>query len=166
MWLICPSPKLEWMTRSPTAHCLLGEGPAFNFLIAYATVKELEPSLDFKKVCKVSLPKGRSSRISYGRLTILDETYNSSPEAVKAALQLLSSEEGRHFAVLGTMLELGEQSIDLHRQIAEYTIEIGLDGLIIVSNGAEAKVMEKSASSLPYLAVVSSPEFLNYPINS
>ncbi|MEY4073349.1 MAG: hypothetical protein RJA29_706, partial [Pseudomonadota bacterium] len=36
----------------------------------------------------------------------LDETYNASPEAVLAALDLLAAQPGRRFAVLGTMLGL------------------------------------------------------------
>ena len=66
------------------------------------------------------MPGGRNRRIRHGALTLLDETYNASPEAVLAALQLLAEQPGRRFAVLGTMLELGESSLALHRQVAEW----------------------------------------------
>ncbi|MCH9714441.1 MAG: UDP-N-acetylmuramyl peptide synthase, partial [Cyanobacteria bacterium] len=93
-----------------------------------------------------------------GGLTVLDETYNASPEAVLAALDLLAAKYGRRFAVLGTMLELGEQSEALHRRVAERALERGLDGLVVVAAGAEAAVMAEAAAGLPRLAVVETPE--------
>ena len=47
-------------------------------------------------------------------VTVLDESYNASPEAVMAALELLAVQPGRRFAVLGTMRELGDRSVELH----------------------------------------------------
>jgi UDP-N-acetylmuramoyl-tripeptide--D-alanyl-D-alanine ligase len=54
--------------------------------------------------------------------TIIDDTYNSSPAAVSAALDTLAlikenSGAGRRIAVLGDMLELGRHSVDEHRKI-------------------------------------------------
>jgi len=95
---------------------------------------------------------------------VLDETYNASPEAVMAALALLARQPGRRFAVLGTMLELGEQSVALHRQVAADAATLGLDGLVIVSDGAEAEAMADAAAALPRLAVVSKPEQAAIPL--
>ena len=61
-------------------------------------------------------------------------------------------------AVLGTMLELGEQSLALHRQVAERALALGLDGLVIVDGGPEGQVMAAAAQGLPRLALVTSPE--------
>ena len=63
----------------------------------------------------------------------MNETYNSSPEAVQASLNLLVGFPGRHFAVLGTMLELGDHSISCHEQIATYVVRLGIDGLELKS---------------------------------
>ena len=89
---------------------------------------------------------------------MLDETYNASPEAVLAALELLNSQPGRRFAVLGKMLELGDQSLELHRQVGSRAAELGLDGLVVVAEGAEGEAMLAAAAGLPRLVGVASPE--------
>ena len=104
------------------------------------------------------MPTGRNRRFKVGSLTVLDETYNASPETVIAALDVLVSQPGRHFAVLGTMMELGEKSLAFQRQIVERVVELELDGLVVVADGMEAEVMEVAASSLPRHEVVSTPE--------
>jgi UDP-N-acetylmuramoyl-tripeptide--D-alanyl-D-alanine ligase len=88
---------------------------------------------------------------------VLDETYNASPEAMLAALELLASRPGRRFAVLGTMLELGDRSLDLHRRVARRAAELGLDGLVIVDGAAEGAAMEEAAAAMPRLVRVGSP---------
>lgn len=49
-----------------------------------------------------------------GSLTIIDDSYNASPAAVRAALDSLRAVEGRRIAVLGDMRELGALSDDAH----------------------------------------------------
>ena len=111
------------------------------------------------------MPGGRNRRLVQGGLTLLDETYNASPEAVMAALALLSSQPGRRFAVLGTMLELGAQSLQLHADVATLAAALKLDGLVVVDGGAEGRAMAHAAASLPRLAVVSSPEDAAQPLD-
>ena len=65
---------------------------------------------------------------------------------------------GRRFAVLGTMLELGERSLELHSSVAERARQLGLDGLVVVDDGAEGRLMEQAAAGLPRLARVATPE--------
>jgi len=81
-----------------------------------------------------------------------------------AALDLLAAQPGRRFAVLGTMLELGDQSVALHRQVAERAAALGLDGLVIVASGAEAEAMAEAAAPLPRLEVVAQPELAAAPL--
>ncbi len=138
---------------------------ARNFLLAFAVAKELDIPLQFLNDLKVEIPLGRNGCLNYGALTVLDESYNSSPEAVRASFDLLVSKPGRHFAVIGTMLELGEKSVELHRKVAEWAVEIGLDGMVIVSQGKEAEEMAKEAKTLPNLAIVSTPEEAAKPLN-
>jgi UDP-N-acetylmuramyl pentapeptide synthase len=72
-------------------------------------------------------PRGRMHLISGIKDTLLiDDTYNSSPAAVMAALDALSlvKPTGRTIAVLGDMLELGRHSVEEHRKVGAYAASI------------------------------------------
>ena len=145
---------------------LEGRHNARNLLLAVAVARHLGIALSELEQLTVAVPGGRNRRLQQGGLTVLDETYNASPEAVLAALDLLATQPGRRFAVLGSMLELGESSVELHRRVAERAVERGLDGLVVVSGGAEAQAMAEAAAALPRLAVVDTPEQAADPLAS
>ena len=143
---------------------LEGRHNARNLLLAAAVAEELGVGTGQLQGMQVSMRGGRNRRIQLGGLTVLDETYNASPEAVLAALELLAAQPGRRFAVLGTMLELGDRSLELHRQVAARAADLGLDGLIVVADGAEGEVMQQAAASLPNLARVRLPDQAAAPL--
>jgi UDP-N-acetylmuramoyl-tripeptide--D-alanyl-D-alanine ligase len=145
---------------------LAGRHNARNLLLAVAVARELGVPAAALAELRVQVPGGRNRRLQLGGLTVLDETYNASPEAVLAALELLASEPGRRFAVLGTMLELGEQSLEQHRRMASWAAELGLDGLVIVDAGAEGRAMAEAAAALPRVAVVPDPNAAAAPLAS
>ena len=113
---------------------------------------------------QVKVPGGRNRRLHQGGLTVLDESYNASPEAVLAALDLLAVQPGRRFAVLGTMLELGDRSVELHAAVAARAAELALDGLVLVAADPEAAAMAAAAAALDRLAVVSTPDAAAEPL--
>lgn len=53
-------------------------------------------------------------------LKVIDDTYNASVPAVKAAIDLLGAFAAQRWLVLGNMAELGEESLALHREVGEY----------------------------------------------
>ncbi|PIZ76473.1 MAG: hypothetical protein COY04_01340 [Parcubacteria group bacterium CG_4_10_14_0_2_um_filter_7_35_8] len=86
-------------------------------------------------------PRGRMNLIKGIKHTlIIDDTYNSSPKAAFAALEVLKKfplKEGkRKFAVLGDMLELGSFTREGHEEVGRRAFEAGLDGLITVGEKA------------------------------
>jgi UDP-N-acetylmuramoyl-tripeptide--D-alanyl-D-alanine ligase len=135
---------------------LAGVHNARNLLLALAVAEALGVAVERLASLDVEVPGGRSRRLRLGGVDLLDETYNASPEAVLAALDLLAGLGGRRFAVLGTMLELGDRSLELHAAVARRARELGLDGLVVVDGGAEGAAMLEAATGLPRLVRVAS----------
>ena len=130
---------------------LAGQHNALNYLAALAVAKTL--NLDGSALTAgvdVAIPGGRSRRYELTNdVVILDETYNAGLESMLAALRLLSDTPGkRHIAVLGTMKELGDWSVPLHRQVGEMVKHLNLDGLLILADEAEAEAMTIAALPL------------------
>lgn len=75
---------------------------------------------------KFSLPLGRMNLLSGIKNTfIIDDTYNSSTVSAVSALKVLKNiEASRKIAVLGDMLELGEETESGHRSLAGKFLEI------------------------------------------
>ena len=143
---------------------LEGVHHARNLMLAMAVARELGLEPERWRPLQVDLPGGRSRRLQQNGVLVLDETYNASPEAVLAALELLAQQPGRRFAVLGTMLELGEQSLALHRSVAERARQLDLDGLVIVDQGEEGAAMVEAATGLSRLRQVDCPEAAAEPL--
>jgi UDP-N-acetylmuramoyl-tripeptide--D-alanyl-D-alanine ligase len=61
--------------------------------------------------------------------TVVDDCYNANPGSVRAAIDMLAACPGRRTLLLGAMLELGEHSETLHREVGEYALAAGIDQL-------------------------------------
>jgi UDP-N-acetylmuramoyl-tripeptide--D-alanyl-D-alanine ligase len=80
---------------------------------------------------KLQPATGRGTRITLrvpgGTALLIDESYNANPASMRAALALLGQApvdgRGRRVAVLGDMLELGNQGVTLHRDLAASAAE-------------------------------------------
>jgi len=62
----------------------------------------------------------RSTIVDFGPIKVLDDSYNASPDSMIAALDLLASLPGRHVAILGEMLELGDAAEAEHRRVGAH----------------------------------------------
>jgi UDP-N-acetylmuramoyl-tripeptide--D-alanyl-D-alanine ligase len=71
-------------------------------------------------------------------VTVINDAYNANPESVRAALQALGhlAQDGRAFAILGHMAELGAISRASHEDVGEFAARAGLAGLIAVGDEA------------------------------
>jgi UDP-N-acetylmuramoyl-tripeptide--D-alanyl-D-alanine ligase len=87
-------------------------------------------------LARVVAPAGRGARTlleagEKGSILLIDESYNANPASVRAALAAMASTprdaHPRRVAVLGDMLELGEASPDLHRELKEAVDAAGVD---------------------------------------
>jgi UDP-N-acetylmuramyl pentapeptide synthase len=102
-------------------------------------------------------PKGRMNIIpGLNGSTLIDDTYNSSPDAVRAALETLKSitTAGRKIAILGDMMELGKYSADEHRAIGR---EASGAASILITIGLRSRAMAEEAvkNGMPASAVQS-----------
>jgi UDP-N-acetylmuramoyl-tripeptide--D-alanyl-D-alanine ligase len=105
---------------------------------------------------QIQLTVGRLTRFERGGITLIDDTYNASPDSMVAALDTLASlpGSGRRIAILGRMGELGEHAAAGYERVGK-TAASSLDTLICV--GVEAAAMAESAeiSGLSDVHVVS-----------
>src|SRR5690606_1552460 len=73
-----------------------------------------------------------------GGWTVIDDAYNSSPEALERALRTLGASDGRRLALLGEMLELGPASVALHERCGRIAGAMNLAALVTVGGSAAA----------------------------
>lgn len=71
-------------------------------------------------------------------VTILDDSYNASPESMRAAFRALRAvaDGGTSWAVIGEMLEMGEASIRAHDDLGIDAVRLGISHLVVVGAGA------------------------------
>jgi UDP-N-acetylmuramoyl-tripeptide--D-alanyl-D-alanine ligase len=144
--------RMRVVTRDGSADLhvpLLGRGNLSNVLAATAVATELGVPLSeigaLSARLKPAIHRGAVLRLANG-VTVVDDSYNSSPAALKRALEVMAHEQraNRKAAVLGEMLELGEHSLHLHQDCGRAAANAGLDRLITVG-GAAAKALADAA---------------------
>jgi UDP-N-acetylmuramoyl-tripeptide--D-alanyl-D-alanine ligase len=84
-----------------------------------------------------------------GGVTLIDDSYNSSPSALKRALDVVAKEQraARKVAVLGEMLELGAFSSQLHRDAGRAAAAARLDALFVVGGEPARELGEAAVAS-------------------
>jgi len=116
--------KLEFKVGSKFNFALstLGYYNAYNALgaISVGRIFGLSYPEISSRLATFKFPKGRLNLIEFKGLKFIDDTYNSNPFSLKAALSALNAVKckGKKILVMGDMLELGKQKELLHRQIA------------------------------------------------
>ncbi len=110
----------------------------YNSLISYVV----------GKLCDVDVEKIRegildvqlvSGRLEYKKLengaVIIDGTYNASLDAIKSSLEILRKEKAtRRGAIIGDVLDLGEYTRDIHREIGRALLESDLDFIVTIGS--------------------------------
>ena len=95
----------------------------------------------------------RGQLVRVAGVTIVDDSYNASPGSVIAALELLGGLPGRRIAVLGEMLELGDDHESGHGRVGAAAAGI-VERLIVVGQGAAAIASGAAAAGLAGSAIV------------
>ena len=111
-----------------------GHHNAFNALAAATIgltfkvpVKRIQQALS-----SVSSASKRMQVLRLDSVIILNDTYNSNPDSVMAALGVLGSigTPGKKIAVFADMLELGKNSIEEHKRVGEVLTTSGIEHLL------------------------------------
>ena len=117
----------------------LGLHNVYNGLVAIwiaakygMTPKEIQKGLDNFELSKMRLEITNKNDIK-----IIDDTYNASPDSMKAAIDVLKSVKAdRKIAVLGNMFEMGSFAEEGHREVGEYLANKKIDLLVTVGEMA------------------------------
>jgi len=124
----------------------LGDYNIYNALgaIAVGRICGLSYAQIRARLVTFKFPKGRFNFVEFKGLKFIDDTYNSNPLSLNAALTTLGAIncKGRRILVMADMLELGKQKELLHRQIA-WGITNNCDLLIAV--GSLARITARAA---------------------
>lgn len=134
---------------------LIGRHNVYNALAAAAAAHCFGLSADViaRRLSTAEPSKMRGELIRFANgLTVIDDSYNSNPQALLQAAQAMTGAKGfqRRIIVAGEMLELGEQGVALHRhcgrEIAAMKVDwlIGVRGLAkeLVAGAQEAKLTQ------------------------
>jgi len=79
----------------------------------------------------------RGERLRHKGILILNDCYNSNPDAVRVMIDVLRETPAkRRIAVLGEMLELGRWSESLHHDVGSYVAKAGIDVLVGIRGAA------------------------------
>ena len=127
----------------PFSSPLHGRHSILNFLagIAVAGLFGIRPS-ELTDVVR-DIPPGpmRGERFLHNGILILNDCYNSNPDAARAMIDVLRDTQAkRRIAVLGEMLELGRWSGALHRDVGSYVAAQGIDVLVGIRGAAGSLV--------------------------
>ena len=112
---------------------VMGEVFVYNALAAYAVGKlfSLTPEEIKNGIASFQMSNNRMNTIKTTKFTIINDTYNANPDSVKSAIKTLGTFKNRKVAILGDMLELGENEIKYHQEIGEFCNE-KIDVLITI----------------------------------
>ncbi len=128
---------------------LAGRGHLLNALAATAVGVELGvPLVAIAERLRDLTPASHRGALVQTRAgaTVLDDTYNSSPAALARSLEVLASSRpaGRRMAVIGEMLELGDQSVRLHEESGRAVAAAGVARLITVGGDPARRLGEEA----------------------
>ncbi len=132
---------------------LLGAHNASNAVAGLAVALEAGVDLDAATAAIASLAPGdkRGQVIEIAGATILNDSYNSNPEALRSMIRTLAARPatGRRILIAGEMLELGEHGPALHIDCGRAAAEAGLDLVVAVKGNAEHLATAACAGGVP-----------------
>lgn len=121
--------NIEFCVRSP------GESGLYAALAALKTglFCGLEAREISRGISEMKLPPNRLDVFRSRGITVIDDSYNSSPVALESAMKYVANFfDGRKLAVIGDMKELGKESPFFHEKAGSYAVKLGFSEIIAV----------------------------------
>jgi UDP-N-acetylmuramoyl-tripeptide--D-alanyl-D-alanine ligase len=133
---------------------VLGEHNVRNALAASAAALALGVSLDdvVTGLGQFASVKGRLNWLQglHGA-RLIDDTYNANPDSMRAAIDVLSTQQGTPILVMGDMGELGDDAADMHAQIGQYAQQKGIAQLLAIGELSAHAVQHFGANAQHFL---------------
>lgn len=141
---------------------ILGKAGSKILLAASAVAAELGLKVEVIRSALASLPQAAGRmQVLAGKndSLIIDDTYNASPAAVKAGLDVLyAAKASKRIAILGNMNEMGSYSKAAHKEVGDYcrpsklslVVTLGKDANKHLAKAAEAAGCEVISCTSPY----------------
>jgi UDP-N-acetylmuramoyl-tripeptide--D-alanyl-D-alanine ligase len=114
---------------------------AINYaaILQIATILHLDKDILANQLAKILLTKGRGKIVKAKYLgqnyQLICDYYNANPESLKASLLYLKQVSGKNkIAIIGDMLELGENSAELHKALVPVIIDSGAKKILLVGD--------------------------------
>ena len=98
--------------------------------LSYETIKD---NINHVKLTGMRMERHQTTN----NVTVINDAYNASPTSMKAAIDTLSSMEGRKILILADVLELGENSQSMHEEVGAYLNNKAID--VLYTYGDEAR---------------------------
>ncbi len=134
---------------------LPGRHNAINSALAIAAgdILRVPPEEEARGLAAADLTGNRLERRENGKVCVIDDTYNASPDSMKSALRVLehSKCDGKKIAVLGDMYELGEDSEKQHLDVGLFAGGLKIDVVIAIGDHAK-KICEGAEDGKPQTA--------------
>lgn len=107
------------------------EGAAVGFVMGMSDEEIARGIANFEVVGR------RGAVTDTGFITLIDDCYNANPDSMKCGIDSIAKLEGRRVCILSDMLEQGEESPAMHRDVGEYAAEKGID--LVITTGELSK---------------------------
>lgn len=104
-----------------------------NGILAYSCAYDFGITLDMIRELDFDRTAMRLQEYKFENVTVINDAYNSSPDSMRAGLDILETYKGRKVALLGDMKELGDMTFVSHKECGVYARKKA-DKLIAVGN--------------------------------
>lgn len=141
-----------WEMELPAA----GKHNAYNGALAIAAACEMGLSPELCRDALLDFEQEAGKRLDVKKLRdgikVIDDTYNASPDSMKAGLSVLKTVKGkRKIAILGDMFEMGDYAGKYHEEVGMFAASQGIDMImtigkdaVLICKGAEGKLPPES----------------------